>query len=283
MKVSICIPAYRQIKYLRKLLDSIAIQTYTNFEIILTDDTPDDSVYSFIKSHFLSSKISYFKNNPAKGSPANWNEAIRLAKGEYIKIMHHDDWFNLNYSLERFISVMDSNPETQFAFSASKIKYAFSFKTRINRLTANEYEEIKKNPVNLFLANRVGGPSATIFRGREHMFFDERLVWLVDIDFYISFFSGTPAVYYIDEPLICTITNATHSITTRVQENALVEVFENFYVYKKHNHLLQNNSQYSAMCIAHLRQMLKKYNINSEERVRETGYCDEIPQGVFSK
>lgn len=39
-KVSICIPAYGNPEGIRRLLDSIAGQTYTDFEIIITDDSP---------------------------------------------------------------------------------------------------------------------------------------------------------------------------------------------------------------------------------------------------
>ena len=282
MKVSVCIPAYKQIKYLKKLLDSIALQTYTDFEIILTDDTPDDSVFSFIKKHPLTEQISYYKNNPAKGSPANWNEAIRLAKGDYIKIMHHDDWFYFPDSLEKFVGVMENNPGVGFAFSASRIKYANWFKRRINRLTPEQFKEIEADPVNLFLANKVGGPSATIYRRGENMNFDELLVWLVDIDFYISFFSGATSVFYIDEPLICTITNAAHSITTEVQQNAGVEIFENFYVFNKHKHLLKSNEVLEMKCKEHLQQLLKRFKMDSEEAVRKTGYKGEIPAGIFT-
>ena len=42
--ISICIPAYKRIDYLQKLLDSISIQTFKDYEVIVTDDSPDESV-----------------------------------------------------------------------------------------------------------------------------------------------------------------------------------------------------------------------------------------------
>lgn len=277
MKVSICIPAYKQVKYLGKLLDSVLIQTYTDFEIILTDDTPDDAVLSFIKKHPIYPKINYYKNTPAKGSPGNWNEAIRLAKGEYIKIMHHDDWFTQEDSLEKFVKALDENPSVVFAFCASKIKYANWFKRRINRLTPGDFKEIQQHPARLFKGNRVGGPSATIYRRGPHMFFDEQLVWLVDIDFYISFFTRRATILYIDEPLICTITNAAHSVTTQVEQNIKVEIFEHFYVYDKHKNDFSNDPEYDLQCKNHLKELLKKYKVAGTKEIREAGYTGEIP------
>ena len=43
-KVSICIPCYKQTVFLKRTLDSITTQSYEDFEVIVTDDTPDYSI-----------------------------------------------------------------------------------------------------------------------------------------------------------------------------------------------------------------------------------------------
>src|ERR1044072_4054338 len=91
--ISICIPAYKNVDFLKRLLDSIAIQTYSNYEIIICDDSPDESVAEFIKSRSVLKNIRYHRNVSSLGTPENWNECIRRANGEWIKIMHDDDWF----------------------------------------------------------------------------------------------------------------------------------------------------------------------------------------------
>jgi len=99
--ISICIPAYKRVAYLQRLLESIAAQTFSGFEIILTDDSPDDSVANLIKN-YSSLNIKYFKNEAALGTPANWNCGIAKASGEWIKLMHDDDWFASPHSLQQF-------------------------------------------------------------------------------------------------------------------------------------------------------------------------------------
>ena len=47
--VSICIPAYKRISYLKRLLESIIIQTYKDYEVIITDDSDNDSVKDLLK------------------------------------------------------------------------------------------------------------------------------------------------------------------------------------------------------------------------------------------
>ncbi len=119
VNVSICIPAYNQTVYLRKVLNSIIEQDFNDYEIIITDDTPDDSIKKLIDEFDFQGRLKYFKNHSALGTPENWNEAIRKAGGEYIKIMHHDDFFTYNHSLAEFVKMLDENPECDFAFSSS--------------------------------------------------------------------------------------------------------------------------------------------------------------------
>ena len=48
-KVSICIPTYNQVIYLKRTIDSVFEQTYTDYEIIITDDSPTDVVFDVVK------------------------------------------------------------------------------------------------------------------------------------------------------------------------------------------------------------------------------------------
>ena len=100
--ISICIPAFGRIDYLKRLLDSIYIQTYPHFEVVITDDSPGFEVKELAEQHPLRPKIRYFKNQATLGTPENWNEGIRKAKYDWIKIMHDDDWFSGPSSLRKF-------------------------------------------------------------------------------------------------------------------------------------------------------------------------------------
>src|SRR4051812_42190862 len=92
--ISICIPAYKRVAYLQQLLESIAAQTFKDFEVIVTDDSNDDSVRRLADGFSDKLKIKYFKNEVPLGSPGNWNAAVQHATGKWIKIMHDDDWFS---------------------------------------------------------------------------------------------------------------------------------------------------------------------------------------------
>ena len=57
--ISVCIPAYRNPHYLSRLLESIFIQTFKDFEVIVTDDSPDDLLQPIIDKYNQKLDILY--------------------------------------------------------------------------------------------------------------------------------------------------------------------------------------------------------------------------------
>ena len=55
--ISICIPAYKRAAFIKRLLDSIAIQSFQDYEVVITDDSPGDDVEQVyiddLGSHFM--------------------------------------------------------------------------------------------------------------------------------------------------------------------------------------------------------------------------------------
>lgn len=94
--VSICIPAYNTAKFLKKSLDSIVNQTYTNREIIVSNNASTDDTAKIVKKYVEKYKIKYFENDKNIGPWRNFERCISLAKGEYIAIFHADDIYMPN-------------------------------------------------------------------------------------------------------------------------------------------------------------------------------------------
>jgi Glycosyl transferase family 2 len=82
--ISICIPAYKRVSFLKRLLDSIECLSYRQFEAVVTDDSPDNNVSDLCHSHPFSTVFRYFKNEKKLGTPENWNESIRREGGGWI-------------------------------------------------------------------------------------------------------------------------------------------------------------------------------------------------------
>ena len=96
---SICIPAYKNYEFLSRLLDSIIIQTFTDYEVIITDDSPDDETAFLINEKYKDYNFQYFKTRFAWDS-REWNEGVRRSQGQWIKLMHDDDWFCTEHALQ---------------------------------------------------------------------------------------------------------------------------------------------------------------------------------------
>lgn len=266
-KVSICIPAYKQIVYLRMVLDSILIQTYENYELIITDDSPDNAVEELIKGYNFNGKLKYSRNVTQLGSPANWNYAISLAQGKYIKILHNDDFFNSSHSLAKFVEIMDNNPFTDFGFSASEVWSLSSNNKKLFSCTSQDLKRIEEEPEFLFFRNVIGGPSATIFRKDAKIEYDTKFKWLVDVDFYIRILNHNKNVAYYGDPLVCTVDGAEGQITQSLIENKQIQIKEFVLLYRK---LQKLNTKISVRKFSfYFKLLFYKYQVMSLAELKE--------------
>lgn len=119
MKISIIIPNYNHAKFLKKRIDSILNQKFTDFEVIILDDcSTDDSrdIINSYKDERISLKLFNDKNS---GSPfKQWKKGIEAAKYDYIWIAESDDWVDKNF-LSEANKAINSNPNISIFFSDS--------------------------------------------------------------------------------------------------------------------------------------------------------------------
>jgi glycosyltransferase involved in cell wall biosynthesis len=200
--ISICIPAYKRLDFLKRLMDSIAIQSFRDFEVIVTDDSPSPEVAGLCSTFENSFSIRYYKNPQPFGTPENWNEAMRKAKGKWIKIMHDDDWFAETDSLQNFYDQSQEHPGCSFFFSAFRnIKEETGAETVV-RCNFVDLFVLEMTPLHLFNKVYIGNPSCTLIRRDLHLFYDKRFKWVVDFEYYIRCIRKTGKYHYIDKPLI---------------------------------------------------------------------------------
>ncbi|MBK7345374.1 MAG: glycosyltransferase family 2 protein [Chitinophagaceae bacterium] len=228
--ISICIPAYKRVDYLKRLLLSIRQQTYSNFEVIITDDSDDESVEKLIKECNIKQTVSYCRNSPALGTPANWNLALSKAKGEWIKIMHDDDWFSENESLEYFAKAVLSHND-RFIFSGYINYYFTEEKKEIISPSYIRLSLIRRDPYSLLSQNIIGPPSVTLLKNDKHFYYDTNIKWLVDIDYYIQRLKQQK-IFYIKKTLI-NVGIGDDQVTASCHLNPKIEIPEYLYFLEK--------------------------------------------------
>lgn len=96
MKISVIIPIYNAGKFIRKCLESIVNQMFTDFEVICIDDGSTDE-----SSSILSEYASRYKNitvvqQKNMGQGPTRNRGVSLAVGKYIKFVDADDYLHLD-------------------------------------------------------------------------------------------------------------------------------------------------------------------------------------------
>jgi len=124
-------------------------------------------------------------------------------------------------------------------------------------------------------ANRIGPPSVTIFKKEDSLYFDRRMQWLVDIDFYIRYLKEFPPAAYIPENLV-QIGISTSQVTRRSFGNPQIEIPERF--------LLGDKLNYSG--IRHIPvfdswwRFLRNLSIRDLDQIKQSGYHGKIPDFI---
>jgi GT2 family glycosyltransferase len=116
--ISIVVPAYNTPdKYLMPLLQSVKAQHYENWQLCVADGSTDEA-----RSHSIEAacrednRITYKRLNENLGIVGNTNEAIGLAKGDFIGFLDHDDCLS-PYALSEVAAALAKQPETDVFYS----------------------------------------------------------------------------------------------------------------------------------------------------------------------
>lgn len=114
--ISIVIPLYcTPLPYLKELIESVRRQSYENWQLCLTDGSPDDKAKEFLEKHYGREKrIVYQKLKENGGISANTNAAAELAKGEYLMFCDHDDTLEPDALYEIVKAINDTDADVVY-------------------------------------------------------------------------------------------------------------------------------------------------------------------------
>lgn len=108
-KISIGLPVYNGENYIRKALDSILSQTFTNFEVLISDNCSEDSTQNICKEFMeRDDRIRLIRQEKNMGGLWNFNYVLQKAQGEYFVWLAADDYW-LPQFLEKNMSILESN------------------------------------------------------------------------------------------------------------------------------------------------------------------------------
>ena len=109
-KVSVLTPIYNtNIGHLCECIESIINQTFTDFEFIILNDSPENKRLAKVIGLYNDPRIKYYENKKNIGISASRNRLLELARGEYIAIFDHDD-ISMPDRLARQVEFLDTHP-----------------------------------------------------------------------------------------------------------------------------------------------------------------------------
>jgi len=108
--VSVIIPSHNRLSMLKRAIQSVQNQTFTNYEIIVVSDGSTDGTNNYIKS-IKDSNFKFFINEKSGGASAARNIGLKNATGDFIAFLDDDDeWFDFHLEiLVNKIKLSDSN------------------------------------------------------------------------------------------------------------------------------------------------------------------------------
>lgn len=111
-RVSVLTPIYNTNPvHLREMIESILNQTFSDFEFLILNDSPDNTEIEKIVLEYANrdNRVKYLKNERNIGITPSRNKLLGVAKGEYLAIFDHDD-ISLPTRLEQEVAYLDSHP-----------------------------------------------------------------------------------------------------------------------------------------------------------------------------
>lgn len=112
--VSVLMPSYNSEKYIGIAIQSVLDSTYSNFELIITDDNSTDDTYKIASSfQEKDNRVHVYLNDKNYGDYPNRNKAASYARGKYLKFVDHDDYI-YPYGLEQLVFYMEQFPEAGY-------------------------------------------------------------------------------------------------------------------------------------------------------------------------
>ena len=95
--VSIITPVFNSKLFLKETIESVILQTYKNWELLLLDDASTDESLEICEQYSkLDSRVKVHKNSQNLGISATRNLGIQLARGGWISFLDSDDFWKVN-------------------------------------------------------------------------------------------------------------------------------------------------------------------------------------------
>ncbi len=144
-RVSIGLPVYNGENFLAEALEACLAQTFTDFELIVSDNASTDGTAAILADYAARDpRIRVFRQETNIGGGPNQNFVLDQARGEYYKLVAHDDLYAPTL-LERCVAVLDAHPDVvlchgdmAYIDAAGEVLYRYVYEMSTDSSSAHE-------------------------------------------------------------------------------------------------------------------------------------------------
>ncbi|TKB65207.1 MAG: glycosyltransferase family 2 protein [Nitrospira sp.] len=120
-KVSVGIPVYNGERFLAQTIESILGQTYTSFELIISDNGSTDRTKEIGQAYASRDpRVKFVRSETNKGASWNYQRTFELGRGEYFRWAPSDDLFAPD-SLAECVAALDASPDAVLCYPKTDI------------------------------------------------------------------------------------------------------------------------------------------------------------------
>ena len=123
-KISVIVPVYNVEKYLKRCLNSLVNQTYTNIEIICVNDGSKDNSLNILNEYAQKDNRIVVISQENQGQGIARNKGLEIAKGDYIGFIDPDDFIDVAIETGGIVLIKNSLKDIVKALSIAKKTFA---------------------------------------------------------------------------------------------------------------------------------------------------------------
>ncbi len=117
--VSVLMPTFNQVSFIRRALDSLYAQTHTNWELIIVDDGSPDDTHTVISTYLHDVRIQYHRWDTNRGLGVALNDALVRAVAPLVSYLPSDDVWYAEH-LASLVGLLDARPDAALAFAGMR-------------------------------------------------------------------------------------------------------------------------------------------------------------------
>lgn len=235
MRFSIVIPVYNMEKFLKKCLDSVFEQTFSDYEIVAVNDGSTDSSLKILEDYKTKNSKLKIINQENKGLGGARNTGIRSAEGEFLVFLDSDDYIvaNMLETLDYYLKKYDVDI---LAFDYIMVdSNGFFLQEGTNKDFNEHYVSLTNKEFLLFEPTSCTKIYRKVLYTEHNIFFPEKL-WYEDLATVFKLMPYARKIGYIKEALYFYVQQSasiTHSPNTRRMLEIKDAINSNIEFYKR--------------------------------------------------